>query len=89
MWKKSHFFFFTPNPIQKTHKKKRNKKRDEKERKGKRRDIQEEKMEVQPFSGTSFVNYRNVEYILLAEFDIVTGSTVKHQFPYEIGVDDQ
>ena len=43
----------------------------------------------QPFAGTSFVNYRNVEYILLAEFDIVTGSTVKHQFPYNIGVDDQ
>lgn len=32
---------------------------------------------------------RNVEYILLAEFDITAGSTVKHQFPYPIGVDQQ
>ena len=46
-------------------------------------------MESQPFFGSSYVNYRNVEYILLAEFDIITGSTVKHQFPYDIGVDDQ
>lgn len=32
---------------------------------------------------------RNVEYILLAEFDILSGSTIKHQFPYPIGVDEQ
>jgi len=32
---------------------------------------------------------RNVEYILLAEFDITTGSTVKYQYPYPIGVDQQ
>ena len=77
MAEKISLLFFTPNPIQKTHKKKRNKKRDEKERKEIEID-KKKKMEVQPFSGTSFVNYRNVEYILLAEFDIVTGSTVKH-----------
>ena len=31
----------------------------------------------------------NVEYILLAEFDIITGSTVKRQYPFSIGVDEQ
>ena len=32
---------------------------------------------------------RNVDYILLAEFNITTGSTVKHQYPEPIGVDTQ
>eukprot|EP00727_Mastigamoeba_balamuthi_P005535 m51a1_g1600 hypothetical protein (842) ;mRNA; r:168490-171977 len=32
---------------------------------------------------------RAVEFLLLAEFNILTGSTVKHQYPRRIGVDDQ
>lgn len=89
MEKISLLFFHSKSNSKNTQKEKKQEKR----REGKEREeieiYKKKKMEVQPFSGTSFVNYRNVEYILLAEFDIVTGSTVKHQFPYEIGVDDQ
>lgn len=33
--------------------------------------------------------YPQVEYVLLAEFDIDEGSTVKHQYPAPTGTDEQ